>query len=116
MVLNKLSEFIFIALLEFIYCNQVGLDEDLALDLLEVSDKYSFTELSRVCEVFLGQQLNSQNYVKLAHAAEKLQANDLRKSVIAFVIKNRNLIERNGEPGDLPKSLLWEIIFGIGKM
>lgn len=100
-----------VALLEFIYCNEVKLNQNLALELLEACDKYSFSELKKVCESFLVLQLSLENYVQLANASEKYGADGLREKVMEFVIKNKGEIQKKEMAGKLSTELLWEIIF-----
>jgi len=66
-----------LALIEFIYCNEVTLNEDLAYDLLDLSNKYSFKELRKGCELFLSKRIRQDNYAKLAKIANLLQLQTL---------------------------------------
>lgn len=59
-----------------------------------MTDKYCVPELKSICEDFLEYNLTLDNFVSIAKAAEKFDAPKLKKTVVEYVIKCRDLIEQ----------------------
>ena len=55
----------FLALLDYIYCREVILSEDLALNLFELADQWIIPDLRDKCEQFLAHNLTEENHEKL---------------------------------------------------
>ena len=97
-------------MLEFIYTNRMQLDEDLALDLLEVADKYLLKDLKALCEKFLSENIRLENLESFANLAESLDLSILRKGIIAFVPKNLQMILDSQTLYKLPHAYYWNIL------
>ncbi len=82
---------ILLALIEFIYCNEVALNEDFAYDLLDLSNKYAFKELRKGCELFLSKRIKQENFAKLTEIANLLQLEILGNSLKEYIKCNPNL-------------------------
>ena len=75
-------------MLEFIYCGQIVLTEEMALGLLEAANKYALPELKARCEEFLVESLRPDAIVERVELAERLDAMVLRDGAISYLIKN----------------------------
>jgi len=95
----------FNALLQFIYCNEVELDEGLALDLLEISNRFSIGDLREGCEEFLRKRINEDNYVTLAKVSDLLDLKILRNGISNFIIRNLHKIIKREDVNNLPNSI-----------
>ena len=62
--------------------------EELAMDLLAVTDKYLLDDLKVLCEKFLSENISLENLVKLANLTENQELPVLRKAITRFVPKN----------------------------
>ena len=89
------------------------LNEALALELLEMADKYLLEELKDLCEVFLCENLALDNISDLARIAEVRNLNIRRKTIINFVPRNYKKILENQNLYKLPDSFYWEIITNL---
>ena len=102
-----------IALLEYIYSEKIDLTEALALDLLELADKYAFEELKVLCERFLSENITTQNIFRLANTAEFFSCQKLKNAVFEFGIKNLDSLQENNELEKFSKPFLLKIISKI---
>lgn len=74
-----------LAILEYIYCNKVTLNEDLALKVAELSDKYMMAELTKLCDNYLAQQsITIYNVSVKKKKALQLNLPQLEASVVKF--------------------------------
>ena len=103
-------------MLEFIYSNQVGLNESLALDLLAVADKYLLKDLKGLCEEFLSQNITLRNIVHLSNLADHEDLPVLRSAITDYVPKNLKRILNDQDAYQLPNSFYWDIINAVNKM
>jgi len=92
----------FKALIEFIYKNEVMLNEDLACDLLLLCDKYSFKELQICCEQFLLQRIRENNCIKFANLAYLLQLDSFEDEVMKFISTRWRTISKKYDLSNLP--------------
>jgi len=58
------------------------------LELLELAEKYSFTQLMTECAEYLKYRVRSENVLKIAQLAERSEMEDLKKYVIKFIQNN----------------------------
>lgn len=113
-IINIVISLIFcLALLEFIYNDKINLSEELALDLLELADKYSFEELKVICEKFLAANITTSNLFTLANKAEFFSCQKLKNAVFEFGIKNLDSLQETNELEKFSKPFLLKIISKI---
>ena len=99
-----------IAILQYIYCNEVELDEQLALDLIPVVDEYVMKGLKGLCEKYLCKQLRKDNVVDMLIVADRHEIEELEKVCFKFILKNLDNIDENEEMMKLSKSLFIELL------
>ena len=104
-----------LAMLEFIYNNYINLTEPLAINLLEVADKYSLIRLKDVCEDFLIENITPDNMVTLGNYAEKYDALMLRNGILEFIMKNLDCLRERDDLLELPKSILVKGLFRMNR-
>jgi hypothetical protein len=92
-------------LLCFIYCYEFELNEELAIELLPVSEKYLMPKLTKMLEEFLTEVLNVDNFVKIANLTERRQSEQLKDSVLRFMANNLDKLEKRDDIYDVPKSM-----------
>jgi len=100
----------FKAFLEYLYSDDVQLNEALALELLQQADKYSVPDLKNSCETYLTGRLSVENYVAISQMAELVEAESLRQAVIAFVAKNIKNLKLRKDFEQLSVNILRESI------
>jgi len=70
------------------------LNEEVAFELLKVSDLYSLPALKNLCELFLAKSLTVVNAVKLTNLAQQYDAMKLKKNCLEFIsIHKKNFHE-----------------------
>lgn len=77
-----------IALLKFLYCEDVQLNYGLAIELLGLAEKYGVNHLKELCEGFLAETLTKENVSELSNVAECFEANNLKNYILKFNKKN----------------------------
>ena len=93
------------AFLKYIYCDDLDLTGELALDLLTLSNKWLFKELEEECEDFLAETLTLENAVERAELANKLEGNRLTNAIIEFIIENLSELEKRGDLLEMPPAI-----------
>jgi len=101
---------IFKALLQYVYCNEIELDEQLALDLIPVVDEYLMKGLKGLCEKYLSKQLRKDNVVDMLIVADRHEIEELKKACFGFILKNLGNIDENEEMMKLSKTLFIELL------
>jgi len=96
--------------LQYIYCNEIELDEELALDLIPVVDEYLMKGLKGLCEKYLCKQLRKDNVIDMLIVADRHEIEDLKKACFRFVLKNLGNIDENEELMKLSKPLFLELL------
>jgi len=99
-----------LAILQYVYCNELELDEQLALDLIPVIDEYLMKGLKGICEKYLCKQLRKENVVDMLIVADRHEIVELKKACFKFILKNLGNIDENEEMMKLSKSLFIELL------
>jgi len=100
----------FKAFLEFLYSDHVELNEALALELLQQADKYSVADLKTACETYLATGITAENYVKVGHVAELVDAGSLRQAIVNYVGKYIKKLRQRKDFEQISDSLLRDSI------
>jgi len=99
--------------LKFLYSDHIDLDENLALELIHLADKYSVPDLKKLCEQCLSICLDIENYVKIAQLAELLDTTSLREATVAFIAKNVKKLKERSDFDGISDNLLRDVIIKI---
>ena len=76
----------FLALLEWLYCNEVlNLKDEVAIELLKVSDKYSLPQLKVEAGKYLVKNITVENALERAKLASEENVKELEAAVVKFV-------------------------------
>jgi len=105
----------FEALLKYIYCDELDFTEDLALDLLVLSNKWLFKELEEDCEEFLADTMTLENAIDRAELANKFEAGILTNAVIEFIIQNLDELEKKGDLHEMPPAVNVKVMVELKK-
>lgn len=104
-----------IALIEFVYVNEIVLTQDLALDLVVLAEMYSFSDLQAVCEKYLIDQLNTNNYSIILALSEKLGSSNLKNATTSFILNNLKKIDGQGRSEELSNDYLWQMLLKLNE-
>ena len=97
------------AMLEYIYCNKIEMNEDLALELLEPADKFLLSDLRDACERFLDECLDLENFVKIFKKTADIETNLLKERIEEFISMNSNALKKREDVKALPEDMLVKI-------
>jgi hypothetical protein len=100
----------FKAILEFFYCGEVNLYEELAADLLILAPRFDLNDLATGAEDFLTKIINADNYLKMLETSDRIGSKSLRKKVFTFIIRNMKVISKREDFEELPRPLLMELL------
>jgi len=100
----------FKAILEFLYCSEVNLYEELAADLLVLAPRYDLNDLATGAEDFLNKIISADNYLKMIETSERISSKSLRKKVFTFMVRNMKTISKREDFEELPRPLLMELL------
>lgn len=104
----------FKALLEFLYLDEVELNDSIAGELLYLSQNYGLDELRTGCEEFVARTLSADNFVELAKTVEQLGMESLKNSIVTFIMDNFSALEHREDLYDLPQFILIKAMSKIG--
>jgi len=100
----------FKAVLEFLYCGEVNLHEELAADLLIVAPKFDLNELATGAEDFLTHIISADNYLRMLETSDRIGSKSLRKKIFSFIIRNMKAISKREDFEELPRPLLMDLL------
>jgi len=97
------------AILEYIYCNKIELNEDLALELLEPADRFLLSDLRDGCEKFLVKCLNLENFVKISNMTADFETRYLAEGIFEFISRNSAALKKRDDIKTLSEDILVRI-------
>lgn len=90
--LKDVSHSVFMALVRFLYTDQLPAGGALVLPLLHQAQKFGLPRLSLLCQRSLEAQLDANNVAALLDAADTHRAMPLRNACIAFILRNFDMV------------------------
>ncbi len=96
--------------MEYVYCKETKLTEEIAMDLIVYCDKIIFPNLKVECERTLAKSLGMENAFAIYEVAEEAQAGNLKEAAVRFIRNNVKEISKNIGLENIPNPLLLEII------
>lgn len=100
-----------IGIIKYIYCEEIDLTEDIAIELLDVASKYNLKGLVTVSENFLINSLEVDNCIKVLIAIEERNNIRVKDAALKFMRKNIEVFKtRRDEIHNLSKTLLIELL------
>jgi len=103
----------FKAILEYLYCGEVSLHEELAAELLILAPRFDLHDLAAGAEDFLTHVISVDNYLRMLETSDRIGSKSLRKQVWTFVIKNTKVISKREDFEELPRHLLMELMENV---
>lgn len=104
---------IFLALLEYLYTDQVDIPLDIAMELFEAADRFGVDRLKRMCESKMLASIHVENAATIFHAADSHAAKSLREKCLTFILTNFDAVTRTAsfeEMGRTNVELVFEIL------
>ncbi|EQC38694.1 hypothetical protein SDRG_04389 [Saprolegnia diclina VS20] len=78
----------FLALINFLYTEDVAIDLSNACDLLLAASSYRVPELQKRCEKFLADEISIPNAMTVWALADQCQADDLKRAALPYLLKH----------------------------
>ncbi|XP_065333126.1 leucine-zipper-like transcriptional regulator 1 isoform X1 [Cloeon dipterum] len=102
----------FDSLLRYIYYGHVDMPPEDSLYLFSATCYYGFTNsrLQAFCKHNLEMNVTSENVVQILEAAERIQANDMKKYALVLIVQNFGKVARMPQLRQLSRELLLDII------
>jgi len=96
-------------MLEFIYTDNIEINEDIVLDLYTAADKYHLPRLKYLCEIFMQKNIRLENVCVILKAADMFHARFLRNECIKWIVDNFGVVLSSEWYLNVPKNLMAEI-------
>jgi len=112
-VINDVRHPIFLALLEYLYTDQVEIALDIAMELFQAADQFGVDRLKRMCESKMLASIHVENAATIFHAADQHAAKSLREKCLNFMLANFDAVTRTAsfeEMGRTNVELVFEIL------
>ena len=106
---------VFLGILEYIYSDKLELNEELAMDLLGISDQYLLKDLRKACEEYLVGCLRVEILAKRIEEAEIFGAGILKEGILEFIVENLEEVDQYSERDEIPKEIIMEVIMSLYK-
>ncbi|KAL1397257.1 hypothetical protein pipiens_002549 [Culex pipiens pipiens] len=87
---------VFAELLRFIYTDSVKDLDTMALELLQVADKYDLEKLKALCEKALLGGISEDTAINMLITADLYRAEQLKQSTIGFIERNGSVMDSEG--------------------
>jgi hypothetical protein len=112
--INNVSQRVFLALLEYLYTDDVDITLDIAMDLFVAADHFGVERLKRLCEKKILVSINIDSAATILQAANLHIAHSLRQSCMDFILRNFDAVSKTPEFEEMGRSNV-ELVFEIFK-
>mmetsp|Transcript_20838 Transcript_20838/g.62085 ORF Transcript_20838/g.62085 Transcript_20838/m.62085 type:complete len:510 (-) Transcript_20838:210-1739(-) len=112
--INNVSHRVFIALLEYLYTDEVEISLDIAMDLFVAADQFGVERLKRLCEKKILISINIDSAATILQAANMHIAHGLRQSCMDFILRNFDAVSKTAAFEEMGRSNV-ELVFEILK-
>jgi len=112
--INSVSHRVFLALLEYLYTDEVDISLDIAMDLFVAADQFGVERLKRLCEKKILTSINIDSAATILQAANMHIAHGLRQSCMDFVLRNFDAVSKTPAFEEMGRSNV-ELVFEILK-
>merc|ERR1712217_269188 len=104
----------FLALLEYLYTDEVEISLDIAMDLFVAADQFGVERLKRLCEKKILISINIDSAATILQAANMHIAHGLRQSCMDFILRNFDAVSKTAAFEEMGRSNV-ELVFEILK-
>lgn len=111
--INNVGHRVFLALLEYLYTDEVDVSLEIALDLFVAADQFGVERLKRLCEKKILLSINIDSAATILQAANMHVAHGLRQSCLEFILQNFDAVSKTPAFEEMGRSnfdLVFEIL------
>lgn len=112
--INNVSHRVFLALLEYLYTDELEFPMEIAMDLFVAADQFGIERLKRLCEKKILVSINIDTAATILQAANMHIAHDLRQSCMDFILRNFDAVSKTPAFEEMGRSNV-ELVFEILK-
>eukprot|EP00397_Hematodinium_sp_SG-2012_P039098 GEMP01042634.1.p1 GENE.GEMP01042634.1~~GEMP01042634.1.p1 ORF type:complete len:502 (+),score=78.77 GEMP01042634.1:151-1656(+) len=112
--INNVSHGVFVALLEYLYTDDIEINLDMAMDLFVAADQFGVERLKKLCEKKILVSINIENASTILQAANLHHATGLRQSCLDFILRNFDVVSKTSAFEEMGRSNV-ELVFEILK-
>lgn len=112
--INNVSHRVFLALLEYLYTDDVEISMDIAMELFVAADQFGVERLKRMCEKKILLSINIDSAATIMQAANMHIADGLRQSCMDFILRNFDAVSKTPSFEEMGRSNV-ELVFEILK-
>lgn len=112
--INNVSYPVFVALLEYLYTDDIEINLDMAMDLFVAADQFGVERLKKLCEKKILVSINIENASTILQAANLHHATGLRQSCFDFILRNFDVVSKTAAFEEMGRSTM-ELVFEILK-
>merc|ERR1719375_2362577 len=112
-VINHVQKNVFLAVLEFLYTDELEIKLDMAMDLFVAADQFGVERLKKMCEKTILQSISVENAAHILVAADMHHARSLRQRCLDFILRHFDSVSKTSafeEMGRRNVELLFEIL------
>jgi len=113
-VIDDIPHNVFVALLEYLYTDDIEIQLDIAMDLCVAADKFGVERLKKLCEKKILISISIDNAASILMAANLHQASSLRTSCLDFILRNFDAVSKTTSFEEMGRSNV-ELVFEILK-
>lgn len=108
--LQQLRLPVFLALLEFMYADNVTGNPHIAIELYAAADLYTLDRLKKICEALVHRAINVDNAATFLQAADELNCDRLRHICVSFIVRHFDTVTKTQGFANLSRDLILEIL------
>lgn len=112
--INSVSYKVFIALLEYLYTDEIEITLDIAMDLFVAADQFGVERLKRLCENKMLVSINIDSAATILQAANIHIAHGLRQNCMDFILRHFDAVSKTAAFEEMGRSNM-ELVFEILK-
>mmetsp|Transcript_88030 Transcript_88030/g.247419 ORF Transcript_88030/g.247419 Transcript_88030/m.247419 type:complete len:510 (+) Transcript_88030:40-1569(+) len=112
--INNISHRAFLALLEYLYTDEVEINMEIAMDLFVAADQFGVERLKRLCEKKILTSINIDSAATILQAANMHIAHSLRQNCMDFILRNFDAVSKTAAFEEMGRSNV-ELVFEILK-
>jgi hypothetical protein len=110
--INNVSHRTFLALLEYLYTDEIEISLDIAMDLFVAADQFGVERLKRLCEKKILTSISIETVATILQAANVHVAEGLRQSCMEFILRNFDAVSKTPAFEEMGRNNV-ELIFEI---
>jgi hypothetical protein len=97
-------------LIEYLYCEEIDIRDEIAVELLKLAHEYSLPALVNRCGKCLVKTIKNENFLELANLADSYQAEELQMHLFRHFLSFKQSLLEILSPKEMPRFLLEEFM------